>query len=162
MTDEELKRFIGLFGASVYKTALCCVKDRYDADDIMQDVFLKLYTYNGSFDSDEHVKSWLLKCTVNAGRDILRSYWRKNSVPLDSLADSPAPENKDGDSILPLILKLGRKNRTVLYMFYYEGYATEEIASVLGISRTAVTSRLNRGRKQLAELLQKERSEHDE
>ena len=65
MKDSELERYIDMYRKSVLGTALCYVRNPSDAEDILQEAFIKLYTYKGSFDSDEHVKAWLLRCTIN-------------------------------------------------------------------------------------------------
>lgn len=158
MTEIELERYVRLFKESVWATALCCVKNVSDADDVTQDVFLALYTYTGSFAGDEHVKAWLLRCAINRSRDILRSHWYKFSEPLSAVEDVAAPDSNDGNSLLPEIMKLGKKLRVTLYMHYYEGYSIKEIAGILGIKESAVKLRLVRGRKQLGEILSEERN----
>lgn len=161
MTGKELERYVGMFKESVWATALCCVRNVSDADDVTQDVFLALFTYTGSFAGDEHVKAWLLRCAINRSRDILRSHWYKFSEPLSAAEEIPAPESDGGNSLLPYIMKLGRKQRITLYMHYYEGYTVKEIAGMLGIKESAVKLRLVRGRKQLGELLSSERKGHE-
>lgn len=134
--------------------ALFYLKSPNDADDVVQDVFLKLYTYTGTFDSEEHIRAWLIRCTVNRCKDILHSNWYRFSEPLDAAGakvhtDAHAEEGR----VYGMLKKLGKNNRVALYLYYYEGYSTEEIARMLGISVIAVTSRLKRGRKQLKKLL---------
>ncbi len=158
MTDTEFERCIRLFRGSVCAAALCYLKNPADADDIVQDTFLKLYLYKGSFNDDEHIKAWLLRCAINASKNLLRSNWYRFSEPLtDMVIPETAPP--DTQSLLPLIMKLGRNNRVTMYMYYYEGYSTVEIAQILGIDPSAVTSRLERGRKQLKKLLTEERND---
>ncbi len=162
MTDSELERYVGLYRRSVCTTALYYVKDPSDADDITQDVFFRLFLYDGEFESDEHVKAWLLRCTVNRSKDLLRSHWYKFSAPLDEAENVTATSSSDSDgNVLDILRKLGRKNRIVLYMYYYEGYSSPEIAAILEISERAVSSRLRRGRKQLKKLLEEERNGAD-
>ena len=80
MTAAELERYVELYKQSVCATAMCIVKNISDADDVTQDVFFRLYTYEGSFVNDEHVKAWLLRCTVNRSRDILRWHSRTKQM----------------------------------------------------------------------------------
>lgn len=158
MNAKEVERYLTLYRSNVLTTALCYVKQPGDAEDILQDVFFSLYTYEGSFNEDEHVKAWLIKCTVNRCKDLLRSHWRRYSVPLDTV-DEQVHYDRYGDELFELIHRLGKNNRIVLYMHYYEGYSVEETAAILGISANAVSSRLKRGRQQLKKLIEEERSD---
>lgn len=162
MTDTEFERCIRRFRGSVCAAALCYLKNPADADDIVQDTFLKLYLYKGSFNDDEHIRAWLLRCAINGCKNLLRSHWYRFSEPLSGIESLEAPHTGGTGSLLPLIMKLGRNNRVTLYMYYYEDYSTAEIARILGIEPSAVTSRLERGRKQLKKLLAEERSVNDE
>ena len=162
MTDTELEQYIGLYAKNVYSAALCQLKNPQDADDITQDTFLALYTYSGSFESSEHVKAWLIRCAINKSINLLRSHWYRFSSPLESAEERAYYDEHDTGDLLRTVMKLGRKNRTVLYMHYYEGYEISEIAKIFGISESAVKSRLMRGRKQLGRLITDERSENNE
>ena len=160
MTENELERYMRQYYRSVYRTALCRCKDPQDADDVAQDVFLKLYTYSGQFSDDDHVRAWLLRCTINHSIDVLRSRKRRNTVSLDAAANTAHYDDKDKDSsrVFELFLKLSEKNRTVMYMHYCEGYSVKEIAKITGTKESTVLSRLMRGRNQLEKLLKDERS----
>ncbi|MBQ7834359.1 MAG: sigma-70 family RNA polymerase sigma factor [Ruminiclostridium sp.] len=155
ITEQEFKRIISLFSGTVFRTAMCYVKNKSDADDIMQDVFLKLYTYGGKFESDEHAKAWLIRVTANSCKNLIKSHWHRFRLPIEKAENIPA-EQAEGDYLLSVIMKLGQKNRTVLYMHYYEGCSVKEIAELTGMTETAVTSQLYRGRKHLKQLLLKE------
>ena len=162
MNANEVERCFGLYGKSVISAALVYVKDPTDADDIAQEVFFKLYRYSGSFDSDEHIKAWLIRCAINQCKDHLRSPWRRLSLPLEAAADKHTEERSGDDyGMLDVMRKLGRSNRITLYMYYYEDYSADEIADILGISVNAVHSRLKRGRQQLKKLLEKKSKEAD-
>ncbi len=155
MTAEELERYMRLYYRNVYSAALCYCKNPSDADDITQDVFFKLYTYSGTFTGDEHVKAWLLRCAVNRSINLIHSHWYRFSGPLDEANESISETAADeGGELLALIMKLERKNRTALYLYYYEHYTISEISRITGASETAVRSRLARGRKQLRKLIE--------
>ncbi len=156
MNGAELERCMRLFYRSVYRTALCRCKDPHDADDAAQEVFLKLYTCNNEFSDDEHIKAWLLRCTINLSTDLLRA--RKRAAALSVSAAEPSgsvPDDENGH-IFELLRKLPEKNRTAMYMHYCEGYSVEEVAKITGAGKNAVLSRLMRGRKQLKKLLENE------
>ncbi|MBO5266827.1 MAG: sigma-70 family RNA polymerase sigma factor [Ruminiclostridium sp.] len=155
MTEKEFTRIIKLYSGIVFRTALCFVKNKADADDIVQEVFLRFYTYNGSFESDEHIKMWLIKVTVNNSKNFLKYQKLRQFLPLEKAENKEIPKENE-DLLLPIIMKMKTKSRLVLYMFYYEGYSVKEIAEILKENESAVTSQLYRGRKQLKKLLLKE------
>ena len=108
--------------------ALFYLKSPNDADDVVQDVFLKLYIYTGSFESEERIKAWLMRCTVNRCKDILHSAWYSFSAPLDAANDKVhIDRTEEKGNAYTTLKKLRKNNRAVLYLFYYEGYSTEEI-----------------------------------
>ena len=160
MTETELERYIDLYRTSVYTAALCRCGNPSDADDAVQDVFLKLYTCGKEFNDDEHVKAWLLRCTINRCADIKRSHWNKFSVPLDEAGEKVHYDSKDlGQSaLIEAIGKLDGVNRTVFYLYYSEGYSVSEIAEIMKMSGTAVRSRIARTRNRLKKLLEDEGS----
>ncbi len=160
MTDSEFERYVRLYRRNVFAAALCLVRNEYDADDITQEAFLRLYRYGGTFSEDEHVKAWLIRCALNRGKTMLGSGWRRRSLPLDAAAEITYTDSAydGGSDLLKLIGKLKRNNRIALHMYYYEGYTTEEISAILGISTGAVNSRLSRGRQQLKALIGDERN----
>ena len=162
MKDSELERYIDLYRKSVLGTALCYVRNASDAEDIMQEAFIKLYTYKGSFDSDEHVKAWLLRCTINLCKSLLRSYWYRFSEPLEAAQTRIYCDKPNDSAVTDALKKIGCKNRIVLYMYYYEGYSADEIARITHSTVNSVMLRLSRGRRQLREVLIDERNDHDE
>ncbi|MBQ8612796.1 MAG: RNA polymerase sigma factor [Ruminiclostridium sp.] len=155
ITDKEFTRIAQLYSGTVFRTAMCYVKNSSDADDIMQEAFLKLYTYSGAFESDSHIKAWLIRITTNLCKNFLRYRRLRIWEPLENARELEAPQTEE-NSLLPLIMKLSGNNRIVLYMHYYEGYSVKEISALLKLTETAVTSQLYRGRKQLERLMEKE------
>ena len=133
----------------VYRIALHHFADRFDAEDAVQEVFLRLFTWKKPFESGEHLRRWLIRVTVNVCRDTLKSPWRKRRVPLDSLPEQPVFDRQEQEELYRRGLALPEEYRTVLDLFYYEELSTREIAGVLHIRQTAVTTRLARAREQL-------------
>ena len=154
ITQQEFTRLVEMFSGTVFRTALCYVKNKHDADDIMQEVFLKLYTYHKAFESDNHVKAWLIRVTANYSKNLLKSLSYRLSEPIEKAENIPADEHEQTE-LLSAIMELKPKNRSTMYIFYYEGYSVKEIAAILGEKETTVTTRLSRGRKQLKKLLLK-------
>ena len=162
MTDSEFEHYVKLYRRNVFAAALCMVRNEYDADDITQEAFFRLYRYGGTFNEDEHVKAWLIRCAVNRAKTLLGSYRRRAFLPLEAAAELSHTDSCGEDSpLLQLMGKLNRNNRITLHMYYYEGYTTEEIAEILGISPGAVISRLSRARRQLKKLITDERNDDD-
>ncbi len=154
MTEIEFSRLVGKYRAGIYRLALCYTKNHADAEDVVQDTFLKLYTGNMTFPGDEDVRAWLFRVAANRCKDLLKSHWYRFSEPLNDEITVPAPEDDDS-VVLAAMSKLTVKTRTVIYLYYYEEYSVKEIAELMGDTETAVTSQLWRGRKRLKELLKK-------
>ena len=132
----------------IYRIALNQLRSISDAEDITQEVLLKLYLHKGSFDSPEHAKHWLIRVTLNCCRSLWRSPWKKN-IPLEELSRSIGfTEQKDSD-LFQAVMGLPEASRTVLYLFYYEELSVKEIAKLLHLSISTVTTRLHRARKRL-------------
>ena len=125
----------------VYRLAICYTKSREDAEDVCQTVFLKLMEQK-SFQPGKE-KQWLLRVTANECKNLLRSHWWKTTVPMDETVSVEPPEVNE---TLQAVLSLEPKYRVVIYLHYYEMLSTQEIASLLHITRSAVTTRLSRAR----------------
>ena len=136
----------------VYRIALHWFGVPQDAEDAVQEVFLRLYTEKKPFDGPEHLRRWLIRVTVNVCKDALKSPWRKRTCGLDACMEVPAPEAEDG-SVLAAVNQLPAHYRAVIYLFYYEGYDAREIGQILGIPTATVHTRLARGRAKLKEIL---------
>lgn len=163
MSENEFDCCVRRYRKTVFGTALCFVKNPSDADDIAQEVFMKLYRYEGHFDSDEHIRAWLIRCTVNLSKSLLRSYWHRFSAPLEEAGDKVCRGSDESTDMRQLLSGLSPKLRSVLYLHYYEGYSAAEIADILGITESAVMARMSRGRKKLRAILLEERNgKHNE
>lgn len=137
---------------TVFRLAYSYMKSQADADDVTQIVFLKLYQSKTIFLSDEHVRNWLIKVTVNECRSLLRSWWWKNE-DIEHYVEtlSLMPQQKE---LLEDVMELPEKYRIPIYLYYYEQYNAEEIGRILHIPAATVRTRLARGRKQLRILLE--------
>ena len=139
---------------AVYRAALTVTGNFADAEDIMQEVFLQYYRSHPDFESPSHEKAWLLRCTINAARNLLRSAWQRKRVDLD-LTELPAAEDADAASseVLAAVLRLPERYRTAIYLYYYENCSVKEIAHITGRTEAAVGQHLSRGRMKLRKLL---------
>lgn len=137
----------------IYRVALHQTASPQDAEDTVQEVLLRLYTSTKTFESPKHLRRWLLRVTVNAARDLLRSPWRRRRVSLSELPETPAFQEPEQEELYQAVLALPEKYRAVLDLFYYEELSAREIGEVLGIRASAVTTRLSRARAMLKEQL---------
>lgn len=153
MNGEQLTGYIGKFHGTIYRLAFSYVRNAADAEDICQEAFLRLYRFEGSFQSDENAKAWLIRVTVNLSKNLLRSCRFTRWEPLDESV--PALDDEEL-SLLQSVMKLPPKYRAAIYLYYYEGYSVKEIADITGATVSSVTTRLARGRGRLKEILLEE------
>lgn len=149
MERSAFQAAVGQYQDMVYRVALHQFGVPQDAEDAVQEVFLRLYTAEKPFESGEHLRRWLIRVTVNVCKDTLKSPWRRRRVPLKSLPDQPVFDKPEERELYQAVMALPEKYRTVLDLFYYEELSTKEIAAVLGLRQSAVTTRLSRARELL-------------
>lgn len=153
MEDREYDRIVHMYLDPVYRTALSCCKNPYDAEDAVQNTFLKLLRTKTEFSDDEHIRKWLIRVAVNESNSMWRSAWKKKVSSLEELKCEPEfslPENSD---LYEAVQSLSLKYREVVHLYYYEEYSVREIAQILNVSETAIQTRLLRARKKLKQQL---------
>jgi len=132
----------------LYRVAYSFMKNGPDAKDMVQEAFVRLLHSGMTFQSSEHEKAWLIVTVSNLCKSALRSPWQRRTG-FDSLSQPPAVEDTPPDETLEAVLALPEDYKLPVYLFYYEGYQTAEIARMLGVAPATVRSRLNRARKKL-------------
>ncbi len=152
-SEEEAARAIERYGDMVRRLCLVHLKNPADTEDIFQNVFLKYVLSPVVFESPEHEKAWLIRVTINACRDLVKSFFRSRTVPLEELLDQPAPLSEEHREVLEAVLALPRKYRDAVYLHYYEGYTAAEIGKLLGKNTNTVYTLLTRAREQLRKTL---------
>ncbi|WP_373166009.1 RNA polymerase sigma factor [Agathobaculum sp. Marseille-P7918] len=153
MTAKTPEQLIYDYGNTVYRLAYAQTRSQHDADDIFQEVFLRVAQNRPVFDSESHEKAWILRVTLNCLKSHWRAAWRRHDVPLDERIPFPAPEERALDNALR---QLSPKYRAAVHLFYYEGYSAEEIARMTGEKPSTIRTRLTRARAQLRDLLKGE------
>ena len=138
----------------VWRLALSKTASRENADDILQDVFMKYVHKNPKFYDEEHLKAWLLRVTINCANSFLRSPWEKNTQALDD--NDFYIEMKEESQVYYEVLKLPQKYKTAIHLHYYEGYSVDEIASICKSKSATVKTWLFRGREILKQTLKGE------
>ncbi len=145
LTCEEA---IENYSDTVYKVALCTMKNEADAQDVFQEVFLRYVKNKKSFDSHEHLKAWFIRVTLNCCNTMFTSKTRRESVPLEmDFAKEEAPDL----GVIYVVNELEEKYRTVIHLFYYEQMSIVEIAHLLNEKEGAIKTRLSRARAMLKE-----------
>lgn len=152
-TDEKFEQLAKLFMDMIFRLAFNYTKSRAEADDITQNVLIKLYRSDRSFESDAHVKHWLIRVTINECKKAFLSPWKKNAS-IDAYAATLAfPSPKHGE-LFHAVMALPRKYRVPIYLHYYEEYSCAEISHLLNIPNATVRTQLRRGREILKSTLQ--------
>ena len=142
------------YAPAVYRLAYARTGSRADAEDVMQETFLRLVKAKPALDSEEHAKAWLLRVTANCANDLFRLSRRKREQPLDE--EIPAPEKAEERGVAEAVLSLPAKYRIPIHLYYYEELSVAEIAKIMGKSEGTVKSRLFRARAKLREKLKED------
>ena len=153
---EPVEDLIRQHQKHLFAAAFSICQNTSDADDVVQDTFLKYHLSKKEFSSPEHIKAWLLRVAINKAKDLNRRVWRWNSVSIEDLEETLAATQNEDTWLLTEVMKLPQKYRIVLHLFYYEEYSVAEIAQVLKISEGSVKTRLSRGRNMLKDNLEED------
>ena len=154
LTQTGTKYFIETYNRHVdmvYRVCYSFMKNQTDTEDMVQETFLRLLSNQKKFADERHEKAWLIVTASNLCKDTLKKWWRTN----ENIEDYPdLPQKTNGTSaVMEAILSLSDDYKAAVYMYYYEGYSTAEIAGFLGCPDATVRSRLSRARKQLQAML---------
>ena len=136
------------FSDMVYRIAFVRMRQSADADDIFQEVFLRLVKHLSKLKSHEHAKAWLIRCTLNCCNSHYQSSWQKKTVGIDEYSGQ-SDLGYDHIELLEAVRSLSPEHQEVIHLFYYEGYSNKEIAVLLAINENTVKSRLRRARLEL-------------
>lgn len=152
-------RALERYGDMVYRIALLHMKNQSDAEDVFQDVFLRLVRYAETIEGEEHLKHWLIRVTVNCCKKQFASSYRRRTVPMDreDRAELSYEMPLGEGSVWETVGQLPESYRDVIHLFYYEQYSVREIGEILELTEGAVKTRLSRARDMLREQLEGER-----
>ena len=152
-SEQEVNRAVERHADTVRRLCVLHLKNDADTEDIFQTVFLKYALSSAAFESEEHERAWFIRVTINACRDLLRSFFSSRTAPLDSVLEQPAPLRPDHREVLEAVLSLPQKYRDVVYLHYYEEYTAPQIGRILGKNVNTVYTLLTRSKKMLREKL---------
>ena len=149
--DEDIRETIEKYADMVYRIALTRSGSRENAEDIFQDVFMKYSQKSPKFQNEEHKKAWIITVTINISKNFVNQAWNKKTVTLDENINF---ETKEESEVFSIVCELPDNYRTVIYLFYYEGYKTKEIALMLKTKEGTIKTWLSRARQALKEKME--------
>lgn len=160
-TSESFDEVMRHYTPTVYRIAYTRLGNAADAEDVSQDVFVRYFNADLTFESEEHRKAWLLHCAINCANTFASSAWRRRTQGLDSLEQLPgehsveetAEHGETRRNVLGAVMRLPPKYRTAIYLFYFEDLSAARIAEITGTRESTVRSQLSRAREMLKKAL---------
>lgn len=153
MTDAEFEAFYERHWKYVYKLCFTYMKSASDAEDCAEDVFVKVLTGEITFDDEVHERKWLTVAAINLCKDRMKGWKRKAVMPIDDEPELAAPEQEDRSDVLEAVQSLPVKYKDVIWLYYYEGYQTDEIAEILSRPPSTIRNQMRDARKLLKDKL---------
>ena len=159
--EKEFTALAETYMDMIYRIALHVVRHPEDAEDVTQNVLLRLYRTGPDFESMDHTRHWLVRVTVNEAKRLVTLPHRKRETGMEDMAAEIAAQSfpetvSQHKEIFQAVMDLPVKYRLPIYLYYYEGYAVREIAEITGSRVSTVQTRLARGREKLKEVLGEE------
>ena len=152
MTEAYLSNAMDAYGPTVYRLALCRMQNTADAEDVYQEVFLRLWKQPAEDWEGERLKAWLIRTALNRCADLHRFRLRRPVLALEDLPELAQPDDEAAE-LWAAVGRLPEKARTAVHLYYAEGYSAEEISRLMHVPAATVRTRLHRARRQLKELL---------
>ena len=144
-TDREIAEIYERNKKTVYRVCFAYMKNTADTEDAVQDTFFKLIKSGTAFEGEEHEKAWLIRTATNICKNVLRNWWRRREN-LDDYEHLQVSENIEDDDVLSVVMGLPDKYKTVVYLYYYEGYNSVEISRILGKPQSTIRNHLHEAR----------------
>ena len=154
--NNDLDALFQTYGDMVYRLALVRTRSAADAEDVVQEVFLRCLRSNPSFQNAEHQKAWLIKVTVNCSKSLLGSAFRRHAVPEDAMGELVSEDEVPDSTVYDAVMKLPEKYRTAIHLYYYCGFSVNEISKIEGIKIATVKTHLSRARAILKDKLKED------
>lgn len=151
--DESIEQVIDKYADMVYRLALARTQNKYDAEDVFQNVFMRYFKKSPVFKDEEHQKAWLIRVTINCSKSVFLSSWRRNTLPLE---DTLQTEDKEKNELFQELNKLPPRYREVIHLFYYEDLSVAKISEILHRKESTVRTQLTRARSILKSFMKEE------
>lgn len=155
-TGQSVQELVALYRNNLFAVAFNICKNAQDAEDIVQDTFIQYYTNKKEFDSEQHIRAWLIRVAINKAKNVNHTFWKRNKISLEDYMETLTFETPESENLFETVMRLPEKYRIVIHLFYYEDYTVREIAGILHLSESNVKVRLSRGRILLREALKEE------
>ncbi|MDI9498757.1 MAG: RNA polymerase sigma factor [Bacillota bacterium] len=151
-TDKEIAELYTRHSRTVYRVCFAYMKNPADTEDAVQDTFFQLIRSGPAFNSEEHEKAWLIRTATNICKNLLRHWWRRRES-LDKYHSLSGPRQPEIDEVFQVVMELPQKYKTVVYLYYYEGYSSVDIAGILKKPQSTIRNYLHEARAILKERL---------
>lgn len=158
-TDEEITRVYNKFVDTVYRVCFMMLKNSAETEDAVQNVFIKYINHDKEFESDENIKAWLIVVAKNECKNILKHWFRSKRTDLDSVGEPSYEDSHNDGEVMEKLMSLEKKYRLPLYLYYYEGYSTPEIAQMMDTNHSTLRTNLAKARKKLKIMLEEDEYE---
>ena len=153
---QSVQELAASYQGSLFAAAFNVCKYAQDAEDVVQDTFVQYYTTKKEFESEQHIRAWLMRVAVNKAKNVNRTFWRRNKISIEDYMETLVFETPAAETLFETVMQLPEKYRIVIHLYYYEEYAVRKIAQILKLSESNVKIRLSRGRAMLKETLKED------
>ncbi len=153
---QSVQELAASYQGSLFAAAFNVCKNAQDAEDVVQDTFVQYYTTKKEFESEQHIRAWLMRVAVNKAKNVNRTFWRRNKISIEDYMETLVFETPAAETLFETVMQLPEKYRIVIHLYYYEEYAVRKIAQILKLSESNVKIRLSRGRAMLKETLKED------
>lgn len=153
---QSVQELIERYQNNLYAIAFSICKNPSDAQDVVQDTFIQYYTSKKEFEDEQHLRAWLIRVAINKAKNLTLTFWRQHKVSLEEYMQTLTFETPESENLFEEVMKLPKKYRIVIHLFYYEDYSVKEIAEILKLSQSNVKVRLSRARALLKKALKGE------
>lgn len=161
MMKPSVEILVEKYRSNLYAVAFNMCKNAQDAEDVVQDTFIQYLSHKKDFESEQHIRAWLIRVAINKAKNKNNTFFRRNSLPLENYIQTLTFETEEASELFETVMNLPEKYRIAIHLFYYEDYSVNEIANILKVTPSNVKVRLSRGRMSLRNTL-KEVWEDDE
>lgn len=138
---------------NLFAVAFNVCKNREDAEEVVQDAFIQYHLKRLDFQSEEHIRAWLIRVTINKAKNAARTFWRRHRTSLEETMAVLTFDDQESERLFEAVMALPQKYRIVVHLFYYEDYSVHEMAELLSLSESNVKTRLSRARAMLRDTL---------
>lgn len=153
---QSVQELFEKYQDNLYIIAFNVCKNAEDAKDVVQDTFIQYYSFKKEFESEQHIRAWLIRVAINKAKNMNCAFWRKNKMSLEDFMETLVFETPESEELFETVMNLPEKYRIVIHLFYYEELSIEEIAKLTNAKASTVRTRLTRARRQLRSLLKEE------